>query len=421
MNKAPLVISLSPNAELDDIQLANSLLVRPKQYHTGEFLDQLTEALQHYFPNGRTYLTNSGRSALYIAIKSLHLEPTDEVLIQAYTCNAVPNPILWAGAIPRYIDIDENTLNLSIASLENNISAHSKVIVVQHTFGYPAHMEKIMDIARKNNLIVIEDCAHALGARIQNTAVGNFGDMAIFSFGRDKIISSVYGGCLLVNSPHLLKTVDYEYQKLGFPSRRWIVQQLVHPNIFRLGLRYYNVASIGKIILEIAKRLHLISRAVTEGEKHGERPQYFPARLPNALAALALRQLEKLDRFQEHRTSIAAYYDEHIDTAAHSIAQLESRSDIVVEPAYLRYTLLVENPNALIQFAKQRGIMLGDWYNSVITPRGTKQTVMGYTAGSCPTAERLTKHSVNLPTHINISTHDAEHIVRVINSFTNVI
>lgn len=421
MNKAPLVISLSPNAELDDIQLANSLLVRPKQYHTGEFLDQLTEALQHYFPNGRTYLTNSGRSALYIAIKSLCLQPTDEVLIQAYTCNAVPNPILWAGAIPRYIDIDENTLNLSIASLENNISAHSKVIVVQHTFGYPAHMEKIMDIARKNNLIVIEDCAHALGARIQNTVVGNFGDMAIFSFGRDKIISSVYGGCLLVNSPHLLKAVDYEYQKLGFPSRPWIVQQLVHPNIFRLGLRYYNVASLGKILLEIAKRLHIISRAVTEDEKYGERPQYFPARLPNALAALALRQLEKLDRFQEHRTSIAAYYDEHIDTTAHSIAQLESRSDIVVEPAYLRYTLLVENPSALIQFAKQRGIMLGDWYNSVITPPGTKETVMGYTDGSCPTAERLAKHSVNLPTHINISIHDAEHIVRVINSFTNVI
>lgn len=421
MNKAPLVISLSPNAELDDIRLANSLLVRPTQYRTGEALDKLTEALQQYFPKGRNYLTNSGRSALYIAIKNLHLQPTDEVLIQAYTCNAVPNPILWAGAVPCYVDIDESTLNLSIDSLQKNITDRSKVLVVQHTFGYPAPMEAIMDIARKNNLIVIEDCAHALGARIQNTAVGNFGDMAIFSFGRDKIISSVYGGCLVVNAPHLIKAVDYEYQKLVFPSRCWIAQQLVHPNIFRLGLRYYNVAMIGKILLEVAKRLHVISRAVTEGEKYGKRPTYFPARLPNALAALALQQLEKLNRFQAHRTSIAKYYDEHLDTTAHSIAQLESRSDIVVEPAYLRYTLLVDDPIALIEFAKQRGIMLGDWYNCVITPPGTKETIMGYTIGSCPTAERIAKHSVNLPTHINISIHDAEHIVRVINSFSNVI
>ena len=143
MNKAPLVISLSPNAELDDSQLANSLLVRPAQYHTGEALNQLTEALQQYFPNGRNYLTNSGRSALYIAIKSLRLQPTDEVLIQAYTCNAVPNPVLWAGAVPRYVDIDESTLNLSIESLQNSISDRSKVIVVQHTFGYPVPVRVI--------------------------------------------------------------------------------------------------------------------------------------------------------------------------------------------------------------------------------------------------------------------------------------
>ncbi len=419
MNKPPIVISLSPNVESEDFHLSASLLLRPSLYKTGSALIQLTDTLQKYFPNGKNYLTNSGRSALYVAIKSLQLKPDDEVLMQAYTCNAVPNPVLWAGAKPRYVDIDKATLNMSVQSLRDQINDRSKVIIVQHTFGYPAPIEEIMTIAREYKLIVIEDCAHALGARIQNTPVGSFGDMAIFSFGRDKIISSVYGGFLLVNTPHLIQAADGEYRKLVFPSRWWTMQQLLHPILFTWGLRYYRVAGLGKLMLEITKRLHLISRAVTEGEKQALKPLYFPARLPNALAALALQQIEKLDRFQAHRTSITAYYTAHLNRAHLLIAQMEDISDIVVEPAYLRYTVFVAEPTKLLSYAKQRGIMLGDWYNTAITPPGTNEPAVGYKSGSCPKAEEAAKHSINLPTHINITTRDAEKVVRVVNSFTN--
>lgn len=417
MSKRPIVISLSPNAQTDDLGLARLLIVHPQQYQSGPALAELTVELQRYFSHGKTYLTNSGRSALYVAIKSLQLNSTDEVLMQAYTCNAVPNPVLWAGATPRYVDIDQETLNMSVEHLESQITKHSKVIIVQHTFGYPAPMEKIMDIARRHNVIVIEDCAHALGARIQNTTVGNYGDMAIFSFGRDKIISSVYGGCLLVNSPHLIDAVEAEYNTLRFPSLRWTLQQLVHPLIFSVGLRFYYVAGLGKMVLEVMKRLHIISRAVTDAEKQAKKPYYFPARLPNALAALAVQQLKKLPAFQKHRTALAQYYATHLNNPAIQNVQTLRKNDVVVEPAYLRYTILVEHPINLIQHAKNQGIMLGDWYNSAITPPGTNEQAVGYRAGSCPVAEKTAKHTVNLPTHINISTHDAEHIVRVINSF----
>lgn len=417
MSQQPIVISLSPNAQTDDLRLARSLIKHPRQYQSGPALKQLNRALQQYFPDGETYLTNSGRSALYLAIRSLKLNSSDEVLMQAYTCNAVPNPVLWAGATPRYVDINKETLNMSVEHLKAQITQHSKVIIVQHTFGYPAEMEAIMDLARKHKLIVIEDCAHALGARIQNTLVGNFGDMAIFSFGRDKIISSVYGGFLLANNPHLVKAVESEYSQLTLPARWWTLQQLVHPLVFSVGLRFYTVAGLGKALLEIMKRLHFISRAVTDGEKYAKKPKYFPARLPNALAALALQQLNKLPDFQAHRTALVRYYDTHLKNPIVKSVQTMTQNTAVVEPAYLRYTVLVEHPIKLIQYAKQQGIMLGDWYNAAITPPGTSEQAVGYVPGSCPAAEEVAKHTVNLPTHINISTHDAERIVKVINSF----
>ncbi len=86
--------------------------------------------------------------------------------MQAFTCNAVSNPIFWAGAKPIYVDIDE-TYNMDPADLKNKISSKTKAVIVQHTFGVPAQIEKIQEICKKNKLILIEDMAHALGSKYQ--------------------------------------------------------------------------------------------------------------------------------------------------------------------------------------------------------------------------------------------------------------
>ena len=137
--------------------------------------------------------------------------------MQAFTCNAVPNPVLWAGLKPVYVDCDEKTFNIDKEDLKKKITPRSRVLIVQHTFGLPADMDAISEICRKNNLILIEDCAHSLGAEYKNKKVGTFGKAAFFSFSRDKVISSVYGGMAVTEDHELTKKIK-EYQlKIGYP------------------------------------------------------------------------------------------------------------------------------------------------------------------------------------------------------------
>ena len=135
-------ISLSPNAENDDRRLAAGMLFSPWAWTNGESLKALAESLQKYLglPTGqagpqvqKVLLFNSARAAFLTLLQALYVKPDEEVLIQALTCNAVANPVLWWGAKPVYVDIDE-TYNMDPLDLERKITAKSKVIVIQHTF-----------------------------------------------------------------------------------------------------------------------------------------------------------------------------------------------------------------------------------------------------------------------------------------------
>src|SRR5581483_4013141 len=112
---------------------------------------------------------------------------------QAFTCVAVPNSVLWTGAKAIYADIDE-TGNLDPKDLEKKITKKTKAVIIQHTFGIAANMDAIQKVLKGKKIILIEDCAHALGASYKGKKLGTFGEFAFFSFGRDKVISSVFGG-----------------------------------------------------------------------------------------------------------------------------------------------------------------------------------------------------------------------------------
>jgi dTDP-4-amino-4,6-dideoxygalactose transaminase len=347
-------------------------------------------------------------------LHALQIGEGDEILIQAFTCNAVPNPIIWMGAKPVYADITDD-LNIDPADIERKITPKTKAIIVQHTFGMPADMDRILEIAARRNLYVIEDCAHALGARYKGRLVGTLGDASFFSFGRDKVISSVYGGMAASNNPEIAKKIEEFWNQCEYPSRFWIFQQLVHPIIFAVALPLYNVLNIGKIVIRVAQKIKLLSLAVTGAEKHGAKPPYFPRRMPEALAALPLHQFKKLEYFNEHRRQLAKFYLEKcIPLQFRSI--YGSPTTIDREPVFLRWSLFSDIRDEILLKGRKRGVYLGDWYTSVIAPHDTDLTKMQYAMGSCPKAEAAAQQIFNLPTHINISSKDAQKIVEFLNS-----
>src|SRR3989344_1673659 len=222
----PISISLSPNTEPDDVRLAFGLLFQPWRWGRGAAADRLEQEFAKRFSVERALAFNSGRSAFLAILESLGLEKGSEVLLQAFTCNAVPNPVMWAGLQPVYVDCNESDFNIDVEDLERKITSKSRVVVVQHTFGLPADMSKVMEICQKHNLILIEDCAHALGAKYKGKEVGTFGKAAFFSFSRDKVISCVYGGMAVTNDPDTAERIRQYHDKISNPSSYWIWQQL---------------------------------------------------------------------------------------------------------------------------------------------------------------------------------------------------
>jgi len=425
----PISISLSPNTEKDDIRLAFKLLFQPWRWKTSEDTPQQLEGeFKRYLGAKHAVSFNSGRSAFSAILNALNLNKGDEILLQAFTCNAVPNPIIWSGFKPVYVDCDEKTFNIDIEDLKNTLrQGHSaelsrspqgkkpKALVVQHTFGLSAEIDEILEICRQNNLILIEDCAHSLGATYKGRNVGTFGKVAFFSFSRDKVISSIYGGMVTTNDDELAgKLKDYQ-EKAGFPSCCWIFQQLLHPVLFNwLILPTYRI--FGKYLLILFQWLHILSKAVHWKEKRGKKPCYFPKKMSNVLAILALNQFKKLERFNDHRKETARfYYDEIIKTCPELVEGLplnpEDKKNI-----YLRFAVKHSKAHEIIKQAWQKNILIGDWYTTPIAPHDTKLEKMQYISGSCPKAETLSKETLNLPTHINISKDDAQKIVEFLKS-----
>ncbi|HNY35661.1 MAG TPA: DegT/DnrJ/EryC1/StrS family aminotransferase [Candidatus Pacearchaeota archaeon] len=401
-------ISLSPNTEKDDISLALSLIFKPWKWKRGKEIKDLERMFRNYFGFKNAFSFNSGRSSLISILKAMEIGNGDEVIIQAFTCNAAVNPIIYVGATPIFADINES-LNISAEDVIKKITSKTKAVMIQHTFGYPADIDEIRKICVVNNLYLIEDCAHALGAKYKDSFCGSFGDASFFSFGRDKIISSVYGGMVTVNNEALLEKVSHFQKEISYPSLFWIKQQLLHPVLMnKIVLPLYN-SKIGRGFLAALLNLNILSKAVTSKENQGKLPSYFPERMPNALAILAINQFKKLDRFNEHRREIAQVYNSLLVNKKEFKVVFKKDKD--KEAIFLKYPILNVNPLKVAREARKKGIYLNDgWFGSVVVPPLTSLNDVCYIVGSCPQAEEIAKRIVCLPTHINISRDDARRV-----------
>ncbi|PIR71921.1 MAG: polysaccharide biosynthesis protein, partial [Candidatus Nealsonbacteria bacterium CG10_big_fil_rev_8_21_14_0_10_36_24] len=137
---------MSPNTEWDDVWLALKLIFMPWLWKRGKAVLEMEEEFKKYLGVKQAVSFNSGRTGLLAILTALGLEPGSEVLLQAFTCNAAVNPILWSGLKPIYVDCDENNFNIDIEDLKRKISPNSRVLMVQHTFGLPANMDEILSL-----------------------------------------------------------------------------------------------------------------------------------------------------------------------------------------------------------------------------------------------------------------------------------
>ncbi|OGH64230.1 MAG: hypothetical protein A2821_04025 [Candidatus Magasanikbacteria bacterium RIFCSPHIGHO2_01_FULL_41_23] len=400
--KSFIFTGFSPNTRAEDAWLAFKLLLTlPKQLFLHNATRKLEQWFREYFSCSYAIAFDSGRSALQKALEVNDIGHNDEVILQAFTCIVVANAVTNLGATPIYADCTD-TYTLNPADVKKKITQKTKAIIIQHTFGIPAQLEELLAIARERKLLVIEDCAHSLGNVHQGKLLGTFGDLAMFSFGTDKVISGVRGGMIITNNKKcgdLLQKIRDDLPQLSILVQ---LQHLLHPIFFFIGKNIYHLF-IGKVILFLGQKFRIVNRIIYSAEKEGRVPVWFPAQMPNVLATLAFNQIKNLDAWNMARQKNSAFYAK----------QLLNKIGVQIndnQGAWLRFPLEVTNPIQLKHKALKSRIILGDWYSSPVAPIDSSSESAKYMAGSCPNAERISKHIINLPTDQFLSEEDLQRV-----------
>lgn len=174
---------------------------------TGAYIEKFEKAFANYIGAKYALSCNNGTSALHLALLALDIGPGDEVIIPAFTFIATANAVKYVGATPIFVDSEPNTWNLDASKIEEKITKKTKAIMPVHIYGYPAEMKKIMGIAKKHKLYVIEDAAEAHAAKYGKKYVGNFGDVGCFSFYGNKIITTGEGGMIITNKRKIIEKI----------------------------------------------------------------------------------------------------------------------------------------------------------------------------------------------------------------------
>jgi dTDP-4-amino-4,6-dideoxygalactose transaminase len=430
-------IGLLPNFEDEEFALTRELLFSKKKSYKKD-LNKFHNSLASLLNVGEddVFLMDSARSSFFLALKALGLKKGSEVLLPGFTCIVVVNPVLWAGLKPVYVDISKKNFNCAVGDLLAKVTNKTKVILVQHTFGDLVDVDALRDGLKKmkrEDIVIIEDLAHVLSKDFELK-----GDLAIATFGYEKVISTIRGGALIVNSKfskknqkknqknkEIFKSLQKEYQELPDLPGRYVKRLLWNPLIWRFILKVYNLGigklTLGRFLVKVAHKLGLMGIAIDECEYKGGKPSYLPAKFPAKLASLGSMQLKKLDKLNTHRRQTARAYSEQIlkTRLGQNIEQqyIQAVFEHDAPHTFLRYPLLLETKKQrdfLFQMAKYENIILGDWYKKMFYTDPDNLDIIGYNKGTCPVAEEVARKIINLPTSIKIKGYYIDKITQLV-------
>jgi perosamine synthetase len=189
----------APDIAESDIAAVAAVLRTPR-LSLGPKLEEFEQSLARYIGTSHAIAVNSGTSALHLCIRALGISDGDEVIVPSFAFIAVANALRYERATPVFVDIDPQTLNLDHNRIEEAITPKTRAILLVHTFGSPAALPEILEIARRRNLFVIEDACEAIGAEYDGRKVGSFADAGIFGFYPNKQITTGEGGAIVTNN-----------------------------------------------------------------------------------------------------------------------------------------------------------------------------------------------------------------------------
>ncbi|WP_416201854.1 DegT/DnrJ/EryC1/StrS family aminotransferase [Thermoflexus sp.] len=336
------------------------------------------QLFRDYVGSRHAVAVSSGTAALHLSLIACGIGPGDEVITTPLTFPATANVILHQGATPVFVDIDEQTLNIDPALVEERITPRTRAIIPVHFGGLPCEMDRLMQIARRHALYVIEDAAHALGARYRGRLIGTIGDFTAFSFYANKNITTAEGG-MVTTHDDVAADLIRAYRLHGMTHDAWIRFQ--------------------------SKNL-VFSEAIYPGYKYN---------MTDIQASLGIHQLKRLEAFLDIRERYAARYDE-------AFADLPGVS---IPPRMLRegdrhalhlYLLILDverlkvDRDEIVRALRAENIGAAVHYKPVHLHPYYRQR-FGFRGGEFPKAERIAERLVSLPLSPKMTPRDVDSVI----------
>jgi perosamine synthetase len=309
----------APDVTAAEVEAVSAVL-RTSQLSLGPKLEEFEQAMARYVGASHAVAVSSGTSGLHLCMLALGVAAGDEVIVPSFTFIAAANAARYVGATPVFVDIDPRTLNLDPARIAEAITPRTRAIVVVHTFGCPAALAEILEIAGRHRLSVIEDACEALGAEFEGRRVGSFGDAGVFGFYPNKQITTGEGGVLVTGDPRIAALA----RKLRNQGRGAAGEWLEHEE---LGYNY---------------------------------------RIAEVSCALGIEQLKRIEAILERRAAVAREYqrrlESHPDLELPAIALARRRISWFVYVVRLRAHRAASHRGKIVEAMAARGIACGRYF-----------------------------------------------------------
>lgn len=330
---------------------------------------------------GAPYCTtvSNGTAALHVACLAAGIRPGDEVITTPITFAATSNAILYCGGTPVFADIDPETYEIDPKSVERHITEKTKAVIAVDFTGAPCDYDALRSICRKHRLIMIEDAAHSIGTSYRGSPVGQIADLTTFSFHPVKTITAGEGGAVMSKDPELAQRV-LMFARHGITRDHRLLQEQGNSNW------YYEQQMLG-----------------------------YNYRLTDLQCALAISQLDKLDRFAARRRELVRRYDEALKNLPEVCIQKEHEGAGTIRHLYilrLKLDLLSCGRQEFYDAMQAENIGVNVHYIPVYWFPFYQS--MGFRRGLCPNAEAYYESSMTLPLYYSMSDRDQEDVIRAV-------
>jgi len=355
-----------PQLTEKDRQAVLDVLNTPK-LSLGPKLEEFEGLIADYTGVNHAVAVNSGTSALHLIIRSLGIGEGDEVITTPFSFISSSNCILFEGAVPVFVDIDPDTLNIGVEKIEEAITENTKALLAVDVFGQPAEWGKLEEIASEYNLYLIEDSAEALGAEFQGKKAGSFGDAGVFAFYPNKQITTGEGGVIVTNNDDVA-TLSRSMRNQGRgEGDKWLQHE-------RLGYNY---------------------------------------RISDINCALGISQMERIDEIVSRRAEIAESYNQKLQNVSEIQTPLVSPSG---KTSWFVYVIRLddqftrETRDTILEELSQRGIGCSNYFTPIhLQPFYRKR--FGYKPGDFPITEGVSSRTIALPFFNEITEEEMDYVV----------